>query len=73
MPIGGIYKYRKTGEQHQIQGNLIHILQNAVTTGSYETYKKYSKAIHDLTPINLRDLLEFKKAKQSLNLDEWSQ
>ncbi len=70
LPIGGIYKYRKTGEQHQIQGNLIHILQNAVTTGSYETYKRYSKAIHDLTPINLRDLLEFKKAKQSLNLDE---
>ena len=70
LPIGGIYKYRKTGEQHQIQGNLIHILQNAVTTGSYETYKKYSKAIHDLTPINLRDLLEFKKVKQSLNLDE---
>ena len=71
LPIGGIYKYRKTGEQHQIQGNLIHILQNAVTTGSYETYKKYSKAITcSLTPINLRDLLEFKKAKQSLNLDE---
>ena len=70
LPIGGIYKYRKTGEQHQIQGNLIHILQSSVGTGSYETYKKYSNAIHNLPPINLRDLLEFKKGRKSIDLDE---
>ena len=48
LPIGGIYRYRKTGENHQFQGNLIHILQSAVGTGSYEQYKKYSKGIHSL-------------------------
>jgi len=70
LPIGGIYRYRKTGEDHQFQGNLIHILQHAVGTGSYDQYKKYSKGIHDLPPINLRDLLEFKKKKEPINIDK---
>ena len=61
LPIGGLYKYRKTGENHQYQGNLIHVLQHAVGTGSYEHYKKYSKGIQNLPPINLRDLLQFNK------------
>ena len=42
LPIGGIYRYRKNGEHHQYQGQLIHMLQNAVTTNSYEIYKKYA-------------------------------
>ena len=63
LPIGGIYRYRKTGEDHQFQGNLIHILQHAVGSGSYDHYKKYSKGIHNLPPISLRDLLDFKKKK----------
>ena len=70
LPIGGIYKYRKTGEDHQFQGKLIHTLQHAVGTGSYETYKKYSDGIHNLPPINLRDLLNFKSDKSSININE---
>ena len=70
LPIGGIYRYRKTGEQHQFQGNLIHVLQHAVGTGSYDHYKKYSKGIHDLSPISLRDLLEFKEKKDPININE---
>ena len=70
LPIGGLYKYRKTGEDHQYQGNLIHTLQYAVGNGSYEHYKKYSKGIHNLSPINIRDLLEFKNSKKSISIDE---
>ena len=68
LPIGGLYKYRKTGEDHQLQGNLIHLLQHAVGSNSYKDYKKYSKGIHNLPPINLRDLLEFKSKKNQLTL-----
>ena len=60
LPIGGIYKYRKNGETHQYQGNLIHTLQSAVSSNSYKTYKKYAEGIYNLPIINLRDLLEFK-------------
>jgi glutamate synthase (NADPH) large chain len=70
LPIGGLYKYRKTGENHQLQGNLIHVLQHAVGTGSYEHYKKYSEGIHGLAPINLRDLLEFKNKKKAISITE---
>ena len=36
LPIGGIYRYRKNGETHQYQGKLIHLLQSAVGSNSYE-------------------------------------
>ena len=26
LPIGGLYRYRKSGEDHQYQGRLIHLL-----------------------------------------------
>ncbi|MDC3127708.1 glutamate synthase large subunit [Candidatus Pelagibacter bacterium] len=70
LPIGGLYRYRKSGEQHQHQGNLIHLLQSAVGKGSYELYQKYSSGIHDLPPINLRDLLKFKSKRKSINIEE---
>ena len=70
LPIGGLYRYRKSGEDHQHQGNLIHLLQSAVGTESYELYKKYSAGLHALPPINLRDLLELKNKKEPININE---
>tara|TARA_B100001123_G_scaffold379114_1_gene447743 strand:+ start:1412 stop:5911 length:4500 start_codon:yes stop_codon:yes gene_type:complete len=70
LPIGGIYKYRKNGETHQFQGQLIHMLQNAVTTNSYSVYKKYANGIYNLPVINLRDLLDFKKSKKTISIHE---
>ncbi len=70
LPIGGLYRYRKSGEDHQYQGRLIHLLQSAVGSGSYDQYKKYSAGIHNLPPINIRDLLEFKKSKKEISVDE---
>ena len=70
LPIGGLYRYRKSGESHQYQGRLIHLLQSAVGTGSFEQYKKYSEGIHNLPPINIRDLLEFKKLREPISIDE---
>tara|TARA_B100000029_G_scaffold515830_1_gene624923 strand:+ start:2329 stop:6828 length:4500 start_codon:yes stop_codon:yes gene_type:complete len=70
LPIGGIYKYRKNGEKHQYQGNLIHALQTAVNNNSYEIYKKYARGIYDLSIINLRDLLDFKKLLKPINIKE---
>jgi len=72
LPIGGIYRYRKNGELHQYQGKLIHLLQSAVTSNSYDAYKKYAEGIYDLPPINLRDLIDFRKRylKSSINISE---
>ena len=72
LPIGGIYRYRKNGETHQYQGRLIHLLQSAVSSNSYEAYKKYAEGIYNLPPINLRDLVNFRKKKlgPSIELSE---
>ncbi len=69
LPIGGLYRYRKSGEDHQHQGTLIHLLQNAVAKGSYEQYKKYSDGIHNLPPINLRDLLKFNNKRDPIDVN----
>jgi len=69
LPIGGIYRYRKNGETHQYQGKLIHLLQSAVGSNSYEAYKRYAKGIYDLPPINLRDLIDFRKKKLTAPID----
>ncbi len=63
LPIGGIYRYRKNGETHQYQGKLIHLLQSAVGSNSYEAYKRYAEGIYNLPPINLRDLIDFRSKK----------
>jgi len=46
------------------------MLQHAVTTNSYATYKKYAQGIYDLPTINLRDLLAFKKLGKQVDINE---
>tara|TARA_Y100001970_G_scaffold98963_1_gene124510 strand:+ start:2024 stop:6544 length:4521 start_codon:yes stop_codon:yes gene_type:complete len=70
LPIGGIYRYRSGGEVHSFEGKLIHLLQTAVASDSYEMYKKYSESMHNFSPINIRDLLEFKNTKSSIDISE---
>ena len=72
LPIGGIYRYRKNGETHQYQGKLIHLLQSAVGSNSYDAYKRYAEGIYNLPPINLRDLIDFrtKKLNKSIEISE---
>jgi glutamate synthase (NADPH) large chain len=69
LPIGGIYRYRKNGETHQYQGKLIHLLQSAVGSNSFEAYKKYVKGIYNLPPIHLRDLIGFRNRNLNPSID----
>jgi len=70
LPIGGFYKYRRGGDHHNFEANLIHMLQDAVNTESYAKFKKYSEAVRRLPPINLRDLLDFKSGTAPVPIDE---
>ena len=70
LPVGGLYRFRRSGEAHAFEGNLIHALQTAVATDSYHTYKKYSEATRKLPPIHLRDLLDFTATSQAISVDE---
>lgn len=70
LPVGGFYRFRKGGDRHAWEGGLIHLMQTAVATDSYSTFKKYSEALNKRPPINLRDLLDFKPAAKTVPVDE---
>lgn len=70
LPVGGFYRYRRGGERHVYEGGLIHMLQHAVKSDSYSTYKKYTDAVGKQEPMALRDLLNFRNAREALPLEE---
>jgi glutamate synthase (NADPH/NADH) large chain len=70
LPVGGFYRYRRGGETHGHDGQLIHLLQSAVGSGSFATFKKFSEGVRRLPPISLRDLLEYRPATAAISPDE---
>jgi glutamate synthase (NADPH/NADH) large chain len=60
LPVGGLYKLRRRGEAHAFDGSLIHLLQEAVASDSFQLFRRYSEAVRKLPPIALRDLLDFR-------------
>ncbi|MGD2049589.1 MAG: glutamate synthase large subunit, partial [Chloroflexota bacterium] len=69
---GGKYQWRRDGEKHLLNPKTIHLLQDAVRTGDYETYKRYAAAIddHNRQLCTLRGLLDFKLPTQPIPLNE---
>ncbi len=65
LPVGGFYRYRRSGERHGFEGTEIHTLQEAVAKDAYGLYKKYSEAVRAGPALNLRDLLEFDRSKRT--------
>jgi len=71
LPVGGFYKMRRRGETHAFDASLMHTLQTAVATDSYETYQRYARGVRKLPPVALRDLLDFRHDKaHSIPVDE---
>ena len=70
LPVGGQFKYRKSGEAHAFDGQVIHAMQHACNTGSYDSWKKYVSMVSRQGPINLRDLLEFTPKKQPISVEK---
>ena len=69
LSVGGFFRYRKSGERHAFDGQLIHAMQHACDTGSFESWKKYSSLVNDQGPINLRDLMAFKAVGEAVEID----
>ena len=74
LPVGGLYRWRASGERHALEAKHIHQLQHAVTTGSFDAYMAYSNAVRErrlIEPIQLRDLLEIRDdARPSISLEQ---
>jgi len=68
LDIGGFYRFRRQGEYHAYNPDVVRNLQKAVINDDAEAYKKYCELVNERTPMTLRDLLEFKKSKP-INID----
>jgi glutamate synthase (NADPH/NADH) large chain len=70
LPVGGVYKARRSGEAHAFEARLIHTLQQACDTGSYDAFKRYSDALRSTQPIQLRDLLDWRSDAKPVPLEQ---
>ena len=70
LPIGGLYKLRRSGEVHAFNGQLIHMLQTAVATDSFSLFRRYTDAVRRQPPVSLRDLLDFRRTRDPIAVDE---
>ncbi len=70
LPVGGFYRFRRGGESHAWEGDLIHTLQTAVAGDSFSIYRRYAEGIRNLPPVNIRDLIDFDYDGDPAPLDE---
>ena len=62
--VGGLLKYVHGGEYHTYNPEIVKKLQEAVSSGSLQTYREYANLVDNRPPAMLRDLLTLKKAKK---------
>ncbi len=69
---GGQYQWRRRGEHHMINPEMVAKLQHAVRSNSKEGYRKYAEFCNDQekTLATLRGLLEFKFPPNPIPLEE---
>ncbi|MBC8017275.1 MAG: glutamate synthase large subunit, partial [Verrucomicrobia bacterium] len=72
LEAGGVYQWRKDGEEHQYNPLTITSLQKAVRTDDYNEFKVFSSLIDEQNThhYTLRGLLEFRKTVVSLPIEE---
>jgi glutamate synthase (ferredoxin) len=72
LGIGGQYQYRSEGETHLFNPLTIHLLQRAVRTGDYATFKDYTSLVDDQSKrlATLRGLMELRPALRPVPLGE---
>lgn len=69
---GGVYQWKRTGEQHLFNPQTIHLLQNSTRKNDYRLFKKYSGLINNQSEkaCTLRSLLQFKYNRTPVPIEE---
>ncbi len=72
LDVGGEYQWRRKGEYHLFNPQVVSTLQQATRLDSREKFLEFSQLVDDQTRqlCTLRGLLEFKKVRASVPLDE---
>jgi len=69
---GGEYQWRRDGEFHMVNPDMIARLQYAARSGDYRAFKEYSRLVDDQSRrrATLRGLIELRPAEQPVPLEE---
>ena len=67
---GGLLKFVHGGEFHAYNPDVVSSLQQAVTSGDYEEYRRYSKLVHSRDAAMLRDLFQVHSDMEAIPLDK---
>jgi len=67
---GGFYTYRRDGEYHAFNPEMVRYLQQSAKANDYELYAKYASAVNHRPPTALRDLLEVTPIGPPVPLEE---
>ncbi|MBI3321089.1 MAG: glutamate synthase large subunit, partial [Candidatus Omnitrophica bacterium] len=70
LDAGGFYKYRRDGEYHAFNPEMVRHLQQSIKLGDYDSYKKFSASVNTRPPTALRDLLDITPLGPPLPVDE---
>lgn len=71
LPVGGLYQWKRQGEEHLFNPDTISLLQQATKANDKTIFKAYTESINDQRnrQLTLRGLLRFKAVK-SIPIDE---
>ena len=69
ISVGGLLKYVHGGEYHTYNPEIVKKLQEAVSSGSKDTYNEYSSLVDNRPPAMLRDLLQVKHSNKRKKIE----
>ncbi len=70
LPVGGFYRHRRRGEHHILEAELVRDLQFAVKNDDPSAYARYSTALENQPPSQIRDLLRTRPLGDAIGVDE---
>ncbi len=70
IPAGGVFKFRRNEEYHEITPPLVKIFTKMVETGDKNIYNEFKNLIENQKPIYIRDLLDIKSDRKPIPIDK---
>ena len=69
---GGVYQWKRRGEEHMFNPESVHLLQYSTSSGDYGLFKQYTQKMdrYRQKAVTLRNLIEFEFSKPSIPIEE---
>ena len=69
LPAGGVYKFRKNEEYHEINPTVVKAFKKMLN-GDFKDYEEFKNLVENRRPTYIRDFLEIKSDKAPIDINE---